>query len=171
MENTANSLLGVLGDFFRVRLRNLFKLCIFNFFQSVSVSRSLLDTTSRKDDVVYTMPGPWVDDRIINMQCIFNCRPYNYDLNSVIDLRSNHFRGQHSQTSSRKTDTAEESNWLKIESSSVEDGEDKDFTTIDKHLGVPVDVFDWESTIGTTQEPLVIPLHRAERKRPLSRLV
>lgn len=58
VENTASNLFGVMGDFFRVRQICSFYIIVIHFFQSVAVSRSLLDTTSRKDDVVYTMPGP-----------------------------------------------------------------------------------------------------------------
>ena len=73
-------------------------------------------------------------------------RPYNYDIETVMNLTSARFRGQHSDTSKidiglRKVETPE------MTENVVEEGEKEgnDFTSIDKHLGFPVQHEHWQT--------------------------
>ena len=74
------------------------------------------------------------------------------------------FRGQHSETTGdRRLDASSGSG---VE----EEGEGEDFTTIDKHLGVPVEEVEWmpKPVRWPTDEPNFIPLlkkHKEGTKR------
>ena len=73
------------------------------------------------------------------------------------------FRGQPSETTSnRRGDTATGSDSLvnMPGSSGVEEGDQEDFTTIDKHLGVPVHDLAYHSVELPSEEPNFIPLLR-----------
>ena len=70
------------------------------------------------------------------------------------------FRGQHSETTGdRRVDASSGSG---VE----EEGEGEDFTTIDKHLGVPVEEVEWmpKPLRWPTDEPNFIPLLRKNKK-------
>ena len=73
-------------------------------------------------------------------------RPYNYDIETVMNLTSSRFRGQHSDTSKidiglRKVEAPEMTEIVVEE----EEEEGNDFTSIDKHLGFPVQHEHWQT--------------------------
>ena len=76
------------------------------------------------------------------------------------------FRGQPSETTGdRRGDTI---GWKdRVDAASgVEEGEKEDFTTIDKHLGVPVGELEWapKPLRRPSDKPIFIPLLRKNKK-------
>ena len=101
-------------------------------------------------------------------------RPYNYDIKAVMNTTKWRFRGQHSETTGdRRAD-----GWdAKVDASGVgESGSEEDFTSIDKHLGVPVEIdkhlgvpveeVQWvpKPVRWPTDKPNFIPLLRKNKK-------
>ena len=83
-------------------------------------------------------------------------RPYNYDIKAVMNTTKWRFRGQHSETTGDR----------KVDASSGSDVEEEDFTSIDKHLGVPVEEVEWmpKPVRWPTDKPNFIPLLKKHKK-------
>jgi len=139
---TSNDLVGAVGSYFK------------SIQTSILTSRSEnVDTThDRIDDIMYSLPGP----------------PYNYDIKAVMNTTKWRFRGQHSETTSdRRGDGWDDRVDASSSASGVdESGSEEDFTSIDKHLGVPVQEVEWrpKPVRWPADKPNFIPLLRRNKK-------
>ena len=105
-----------------------------------------------------------VEDKCNTGCTLLITRPYNYDIKAVMNTTKWRFRGQHSETTGdRRAD-----GWgAKVDASGVgESGSEEDFTSIDKHLGVPVEEVQWvpKPVRWPTDKPNFIPLLRKNKK-------